>query len=210
MKNSKGEKTLLLSVLMSLPGPLIVGIALSKGQTATQLADFVRRTAELAALIVSLVVYHHLHKEGTPEPLQQKKLETLANRCVAIAMCLSGAAMLFIALLSSGSSNSQGNVIPGLVVALLGFVANGLFFFRYRKLNREKADAILAVQARLYLAKTFVDGSVSIALGFVALFPSSAYAPVVDTAGSVLVSVYLLITGAMTLFGKRKLIQAEA
>ena len=44
MSNKKsGERTLLLSVLMSSPGPLVVGLGLLSGRSSTQIADFVRR-----------------------------------------------------------------------------------------------------------------------------------------------------------------------
>ena len=46
-----GKRTLLLSVLMSAPGPLIIGLGLTVGRSTTQLADFFRRSAELLAII---------------------------------------------------------------------------------------------------------------------------------------------------------------
>ena len=42
-----GKKTLLWSVLMSSAGPIVVGAGLIVGQSSTQLADFIRRSAEL-------------------------------------------------------------------------------------------------------------------------------------------------------------------
>lgn len=38
-----GKRTLLLSVLMSAPGPLIIGLGLTVGRSTTQLADFLDR-----------------------------------------------------------------------------------------------------------------------------------------------------------------------
>ena len=57
MKQKSGEHTLLASVILSSPGPLVVGIGLFLGKSSTQLADFIRRTAELLAIIVSLIMY---------------------------------------------------------------------------------------------------------------------------------------------------------
>ena len=45
MKSKSGERTLLASVLMSSPGPIVVGTALFFGRSSTQFADFIRRTA---------------------------------------------------------------------------------------------------------------------------------------------------------------------
>ena len=51
-----GAKTLLWSIIMSSPGPLVVGLGLLAGRSSTQIADFVRRSAELLAIIMSFVV----------------------------------------------------------------------------------------------------------------------------------------------------------
>ena len=64
MKKASGERTLLASVLLSSPGPLVLGAALIYGRSSTQLADFVRRTVELAAIIVSWIVFRVLHRES--------------------------------------------------------------------------------------------------------------------------------------------------
>ena len=104
--------------------------------------------------------------------------------------------MLLLALFSG--SGEKGNVIPGLTIALLGVVANCIFWRRYSRLGRESGNAILLVQSRLYRAKTLVDGCVTVALGTVALFPSSAAAGYLDTVGSVIVAVYLAWCGVKT------------
>ena len=53
-----GYRTLLMSVLLSAPGPLVLGLGLMVGHSSTQISDFTRRTAELMALIVSFVLYY--------------------------------------------------------------------------------------------------------------------------------------------------------
>ena len=52
LEKKSGAKTLLWSVIMSSPGPLVVGLGLLAGSSATQIADFVRRSAELLAIIM--------------------------------------------------------------------------------------------------------------------------------------------------------------
>src|SRR5690606_25188637 len=95
-----GERTLLASVVLSSPGPLVVGIGLLLGRSSTQLADFLRRTAELVAIIVSWVIFRITNKDGEEDAIRKAKLERIANLCVGAAMCLSGAAMLLVAFLS--------------------------------------------------------------------------------------------------------------
>jgi divalent metal cation (Fe/Co/Zn/Cd) transporter len=202
VKPKSGERTLLTSVLLSSPGPLVVGLALFFGRSSTQLADFVRRAAELAAIIVSWIVYRVVHKNEEQDETRKNKLERAANLCVGAAMCLSGAAMLFIALFSPNTE--KGNVIPGLAIAVLGVTTNSWFYFRYRRIDREKPDAILAVQCKLYRAKALVDACVTIALIVVAAAPHAPLTRYVDTGGSVFVALYLVGSGISAIRGKIK------
>ena len=202
MKKNSGERTLLASVLLSSPGPLVLGIALFYGRSSTQLADFIRRTAELVAIIVSWAVFRILHKDGDPDPALKERLEGTASLSVGLAMLLSGLVMLFIAL--SSSNTETGNVIPGLVIAFMGVVVNSWFWFRYRKLNREKPNAILAVQSRLYGAKSVVDTCVVVALLFVAIAPHAPLTAYVDLGGSIVVAVYLMRSGLITIRNRER------
>lgn len=79
MRSKSGERTLLASVVMSSPGPIVVGAALFLGRSSTQLADFIRRTAELVAIIVSWILFRILNKRGEPDPELKNKLEQTAN-----------------------------------------------------------------------------------------------------------------------------------
>ena len=172
MKSKSRERTLLASVIMSAPGPLVVGLALLSGRSVTQLADFIRRSAELIAIIVSYLVFRIVQKDDASDSAARKeKLERIADVCVGTAMCLSGSVILFFTLHSN--QTEKGNVIPGLVIALLGVIANTWFWLRYRTLNRAFPNAILAVQARLYRAKALVDLCVVIALAAVVMHPAA-------------------------------------
>lgn len=193
-EKSSGSRTMLLSVLMSAPGPLIEGIALVQGQSATQAADFVRRTAELLALVAAFIVYRMTDGRSKKEKV---RLELRSNQFVGAIMCLSGAVMFCTALF--GPRGDHGNAVPGLIIALLGVVANTLFWRKYARLSRDGGSAILAVQSRLYRAKSLVDGCVSLALAAVVLLPGSAAASMLDAVGSAMVSVYLIYCGLHTL-----------
>lgn len=201
MKKDAGERTLLVSVILSSPGPIVVGIGLFIGNSSTQLADFIRRTAELIAIIVSWAVYRVTHNVTKHDANHRYRLERIANHCVGIAMCLSGLEMLLVALLNP--SEEKGNVIPGLIIAILGVTANSWFWIRYQRLNKANPNTILSAQSNLYRAKALVDICVTTALIAVAVSPGSIAAYFMDIAGSVVVAVYLLINGAVTIFGKK-------
>lgn len=193
---SSGSGTMLLSVLMSLPGPLILGIGLLSGQSSTQLADFFRRSAELLALICAFVVYRITQSMKDSDGLRKARLERRSNFFVGTVMCISGIIMIFLALFAG--SEDKGNVVPGLVIALLGLVANTLFWRKYTRLNRQNPNAIIAVQGRLYRVKAMVDACVTVALAAVFLFPASPVSGRLDTIGSIAVAVYLIWCGIET------------
>lgn len=197
-ENTKsGSRTLLLSVLMSAPGPLVVGLGLLAGRSSTQIADFVRRSAELLAIIMSFVVYRITTKEGSCNEAKRAMLEHRSNTFVGAMMCLGGAFMVLLAFLSD--TNDKGNVIPGLAIAVMGVIANTAFWFKYTKLNKKEPNAILQVQSRLYRAKSFVDGCVTIALLSVLIAPNSPASYWLDFVGSLTVAAYLIFCGVQTI-----------
>ena len=199
MQNQKsGSRTLLMSVLMSAPGPLVVGLGLLAGRSSTQIADFIRRSAELLAIILSFVVYRITTKNGACDEARKTQLERRSNAFVGAMMCLGGSFMIVLAFLSDPSD--KGNVIPGLSIAVMGVIANTIFWRKYTRLNKAEPNAILAVQARLYRAKSLVDSCVTIALLSVAIAPASPISAWLDFVGSIIVALYLIWCGIRTIW----------
>jgi len=198
--NSKksGSRTLLMSVLMSSPGPLVVGLGLMAGRSSTQIADFVRRSSELLAIIMAFVIYRLTTKEGACNEAKKARLERISNAFVGAMMCIGGCFMIVLTLMSG--SSDKGNVIPGLSIALLGLIANTIFWRKYTKLNKSQPNAILAVQARLYRAKSLVDGCVTVALLSVVIAPGSRASIWLDLIGSLIVAAYLIWCGIQTVY----------
>ena len=64
-----------MSVVMSAPGPLIIGLGLLVGQSSTQIADFVRRSAELLGIIMAFIVYIITNKNGVCDTDKKERLE---------------------------------------------------------------------------------------------------------------------------------------
>ena len=199
MKNERsGGRTLLWSVIMSAPGPLVVGLGLLVGRSSTQIADFVRRSAELLAIVMSFVVYKLTTKDGAADETKRAKLERGSNAFVGAMMCIGGSFMIALALMAD--KTDKGNVIPGLAIAVLGVIANTLFWRKYTRLDKANPNAILAVQARLYRAKSLVDGCVTIALLSVVIAPASQLSAYLDVFGSVIVAAYLIWCGLRTVW----------
>ena len=197
-EKKSGAKTLLMSVIMSAPGPLVVGLGLLSGRSSTQIADFVRRSAELLAIIMSFVIYKLTTKGDVCDENKKKKLEKGSNIFVGAMMCLGGALMVLLTLMSD--NEDKGNVIPGLAIAVMGVIANSLFWRKYTLLNKAEPNAILMVQARLYRAKTLVDSCVTVALLSVLIAPETAVSYWLDFAGSLIVATYLVWCGVRTIY----------
>ena len=199
MTNKKsGSRTLLMSVVMSSPGPLVVGLGLLSGRSSTQIADFVRRSAELLAIIMSFVVYKLTTKGDECDEIKKAKLEKGSNIFVGAMMCIGGIFMILLTLMSE--NEDKGNVIPGLAIAVLGVVANSMFWKKYTTLNKAEPNAILMVQSRLYRAKTLVDSCVTIALLSVLIAPETQVSYWLDFIGSIIVAVYLIWCGIRTVY----------
>lgn len=198
MNKKSGKRTLLWSVIMSSPGPFVVGLGLIIGQSSTQIADFVRRSIELVAIILSFAVYCITTKDEYTCEDRKRRLEKGTNIFVSIAMVISGVIMILVALLLP--SEEKGNVIPGLVIAILGVVANSIFWFKYKTLGKKENNSILKVQSKLYCAKTFVDCSVAVALLVVMVSPNAVISFYFDIVGTCIVSLYLIYSGIRSLF----------
>lgn len=186
-----------MSVLMSAWGPVILGYGLTKGHSTTQISDFLRRTAELLALIVSLYVFTRVNGSAEMSDHEKRKLESRGNTFAGCIMCLSGVIMIVMALMPSGED--KGNVVLALIVAFSGVVFNGMFFRRYTSLFHKEGNSVIGVQARLYRAKFLVDTCVCTALGSLLLFSDPRISSLIDSAGAVLVSVYMIRCGMKTI-----------
>ncbi len=197
MNDKKSFRTLLASVLLSAPGPIVLGAGLIVGHSSTQLADFSRRTAELIALIVALVVFCITEKKQTMAKEQKERLKKRGNAFVGMIMCVSGILMITVLLIFG--QQDKGNVIPALVIALMGVIANSAFYFRYSGLFKKNGNSILGVQARLYGAKSLVDICVTTSLAMIILFPLSSVSNLFDTLGTFAVSFYMLYCGIRTI-----------
>ena len=193
---ASGSRTMLLSVLMSAPGPLILGLGLMAGRSSTQIADFVRRSAELLGIIMAFIIYQITTKEGACDEGRKEKLERGSNSFVGAMMCLGGTLMVLLALFSG--SGDKGNVVPAMCISALGMAANFAFYLKYNRLDRREPNAILRVQARLYRAKALVDTCVTGALLAVLIAPESAVSYWLDFLGSLVVALYLIYCGICT------------
>lgn len=194
-QSTKSEKTMLTSLILSGPGPIVTGIPAVLSLSATQIADFLRRTAELVAMFVSWWIYRKLNRSTEPDDIYRKRMERIANFTVAGAMICSGIAMFVVGVARLFVYKASGNVIMGLVIAILGALTNSWFWWRYSHITREHYDSVVAGQQKLYRAKACVDSCVVIALTSVAVAPNHILTRYIDALGCIVVAFYLLYNG---------------
>ncbi len=197
-QSASREKTLLVALLLSMWGPLATGIAVIMSASTTQLADFIRRSAELVALFVSWWVFRHLARNKELAPARKVRMEKISYLFVSAALGISAIVMLALALSRIGTFEPGGNVYPGLVIAVLGLFTNTWFWRRYARLNAEQYSSIIDASKQLYRAKTFVDLCVIVALASVAIIPAHPATRYIDLLGSVILAAYLLWSSAKT------------
>ncbi len=191
-----------MALLLSLWGPFTTGIAVALSQSTTQLADFVRRSVELAALATSWAVFRYLRRQPGITDERADRLRRIATVAVALAMTASGTVMLVLVITRLRAFAPGGDVRLGLLIALLGLVVNGVFWRRYLGMVRERPDDLIDAQRRLYRAKVAVDAGVIVALSTVLWAPEHPLTRWVDLGGSVVVGVYLLASAWQTVWGK--------
>lgn len=187
----KGARTLLIALLLSLPGPIITLAAAISSGSAAQIADCIRRSAELVASLVSYCVFLKSRKRDM-ESMQRATLERTATRTVSMAMMCSGVALAAVGIARLISTAQSKASIMGLVIAVLGLVANVIFYIRYRGLVKAKHDAVLSAQMRLYRAKSFIDICIIIALLAALIAPSHRATMYIDGISSIVVAFYLV------------------
>jgi len=198
------EKTLIIALLLSMWAPLATGIAVVLSHSTTQLADFIRRTAELLALFVSWRVFRYVQK-GQDVPLEkQVKWEKIAGFSVAVALITSGVVMVLITIIRMPDFEPGGNVYIGLTIAVLGFGVNSTFWRRYSRMTSEHYNPVIDTQRMMYRAKTMVDFCVIISLASVAIAPTALITRYIDPLGSIVVALYLIWSGINTMQTSKK------
>lgn len=193
VSDKRGGRTLLASVLLSAPGPLVLGLGLLLGNSTTQIADFVRRTVELAATVVSWCVYRST-LDLSKDDKKRVRLERRVDIYVGIAMFISGVAMGFLAFIGLIRPPEKGNVLPALIIAALGVISNGILALNYTASNLKTPNDVIKAQRALYRTKTIVDGLVCCALIGVMLSTGTT-ARIADFVGSLAVTAVLCVNG---------------
>ncbi|NLZ71670.1 MAG: cation transporter [Clostridiaceae bacterium] len=200
VNEKRGKNTLLASVLLSAPGPLVLGIALFFGSSTTQIADFVRRTVEFMATLISWYVFRMTANLPKTDGLRIK-LERRVDLYVGIAMLISGITMGFLAVSGFLNQSEKGNIIPALIIAVLGVISNAILAVNYSISYSKTKNTVLKAQKTLYFTKSIVDVCVSTALVAVILLNGTAMY-IADLIGGIIVALVLFLNGIKLLHSR--------
>lgn len=200
------ERTLLVALLLSAWGPFTTGLAVILSRSTTQLADFVRRTADLVALFMSWWLFRYIRRHPELSAARRVQLERRATAAVAGALLITSATMIVLFFSRLSDFTPGGNVWLGLGIAIAGGGVNAFFWRRYSRFLEDRFDAIVHNQVQLYRAKTIVDIVVIAALAAVAWQPAHPVTRIVDLAGSLVVAVYLAMSGIRSIQDARTMV----
>lgn len=188
-------RTLAWSLALSAWGPPVTLVAVVLGRSTTQLADFVRRSTELAAIAVAYLAHRRTAASDVP-PSTRVRWEARARWATRAALTSSGAAIATVAIVRGSDVRPVGPLWIGLTVAALGLLVNAGFWRRYARLARRRPDAVVASQRVLFRAKCLVDAGVVASLATAWLASGRPLARWADLVGALLVACYLLWSAA--------------
>lgn len=192
----KKDKALKAAWILSLLAPLVTGIAFILGQTNILLADFFRRTAELLALFLAWFVFRKVAKGSNREyNYGYHKLEDLSSLFVGLIMIISFIIILYSSINRLINPSPSGWLLPGLIIASLGFIVNGWFWKRNYQLNKKEPTPVFEAQWRLYRVKTLIDFFVIITLILDMTLSSNLWSIYIDFFASLIIASILLVSG---------------
>lgn len=163
------------------------------------LADFVRSVSESFAILISWLSYRGVQRQ--PEPVDARYVRTVYGRAgmaVAGVMLISAVLILVGAVAGLRKPTPVANILAGVVVSAGGLVYNVWFWRRYLAIARQDDGILFGTQWRFYRAKAIANASVLVSLATSSLLSRHIWSAYVDIAGSLAVTVFVLVSGAVS------------
>jgi cation diffusion facilitator family transporter len=169
----------------------IVGVVL--GNSVALLADLLRATAELVAMVLSWLTLravrrtrHDVFNYGLG------KLESAASVMVGAALMVAFVVVLGGSLARFLAPAPIGNAWLGLAVTVAGMGGSVWLWRRNYAIARRSPSPVMDAQWRLYRSKAVANLIVSVSVGVALGFKGQAWAAYVDPAGSLAIAGFLL------------------
>ncbi len=188
--NREKEKTLRAAWMISLAAPVTTLIAFLLGGATVQMADFLRRTSELAGLFLAWWTFRRTADVRAKDAAD--RLEHLCSLAIALVMGLSFLLITYAAASRLLHPQPLGMIAPGLVIPIGGIIVNGWFWRRGAGLARQESSPVVESQWRLCRAKAVLDVCVLLTLLLTLLVDEPSTSRYIDLAGSSIIGIFLL------------------
>ena len=188
-EDQKGRKNLIFATIISIPGPLLLAISMADGTSATQTADFIRRSCEFLTIFLAWMVYEVTVRRPSGSGTRKERLEVLIQYFTGFSMCLSGGIMIYVAV--ANFSGEKGSVTTSFIFAVIGAIINVKLYRDYKTMR----NAVLSVQAKLHRVKILLDCALVLILLVCMLSPNDMVKRYADVIDSCSISLYLIWSG---------------
>ena len=186
---SEKEKTLRAAWLISFLGPVITAYTFYISGSTVLLINLIRRTIELITLIFNWAVFRSVHIHLNPT---FQKWEPRSGILVAIILAFSVIGVIYTSIDRLYDPPVLDNLLPGLILSLIGIFVNAWFWRKKNKLVQQKSTPILEAQWRLYRSKTIMDVVTVISLTGTIYLQDYELGRYIDPAASVLLAGFLI------------------
>ncbi len=196
------ERTLLMSWLLSAWAPAAIGYSFYLSGSGTLFADLLRRTIELLALFLNWAIYRKIiSQKRVVTEAHKQRLERTASLFVGSAMLTSFIVILINALYNVIHPTPMGDFRLGLLFAFMGAGVNSIFWYRNFRFTKQQNSPLFDAQWKLYRMKTILDINVIVILIAGHLLSHYPWAYAIDSVGSLIIGVFLLISALRILIG---------
>ena len=192
----RGRKKLLFALFIISPALIPLAISVIMGTGSTETADLFRRSCDVLSVLLAYVAFEISARIDPKNKVAHRRIEAFVKYFTGAAMCVSAVIMIFISINGFGSEKS--GVTVSFILALIAAVTNAVLYFNYRSMK----NSILSVQAKNHFVKMFFNILVSIILLVWITVPSATARSYIDLIGSLFISGYLFLNGALVMIDK--------
>ncbi len=192
------ERTLLAGWLLALWSPVTYGWAAYVGQSTMMMADLLRRSTELAALVLAWAVYRWARTRNVDMAIYSR-WETKANLLVASVMGLSVVVIGIQSYRRFLDPGELGDLRWGILLGFLGVLVNGWFWRRHQAYAREAHSPLSESQYRLFRSKALLDAYVVLNLSTAVYVRQQSWGLYVDALGALVPAAVLAVSALQIL-----------
>ena len=169
-------------------------------------ADLLRRSSELAVLFAAWYLYRWGRQKDVPSSVFGH-YERRVNVVLAGIMVGSAIVILVQAWQRWLHPQEVTRVAAGIVLAGLGVIVNGWFWWKHQRYAAETASLLSESQYRLFRSKTILDALVILSLSLTVSLRNQEWAAAIDPLGSLVPALFLIVSAGQILLLNRSFLR---